>query len=230
MRRRRHQTTAELEQGWDTGLVEATGTEKTKQKERPDLDEDLLQLSAGWCNQKPPKARMRGAFRVATANSEEDGELEPRRPGVKSGSINYDAPLFLQAIEKFKMKPTRRAPKVNIGASLLLAAEEDNLDGRSGIGFGRGGVSRGPSAAIGFPSRATGGSNVEAPFIQGGRGGRRKAELEVARARDRSYIKKSEDAAMWDEWQSKWDFIYDFVEVRLACVWVSSNCSIESIL
>ena len=111
MRRARpFQTKEDREAGWDNAF--GTDDAATKAKTRPDLDPELLALQASWCSQAKP----RRASRVSAMTFEEEHDDSPPPPQptrVKGGSVNYDAPLFLQALEKFgdrsKTPPGRRS-------------------------------------------------------------------------------------------------------------------------
>jgi len=198
MRRTRHRSKSELENGWNSDFA---GTKKNEKKERADLDIDLLQMQTSWCTAISRTKTPFGFHSRVPLDDDEDEDMDgagssERIKGdrVKSGAINRDAPLFLRALDQFGQSPPSRAATPS-SSSLSIA---------------RYAHPRTTARANGAPP-AKGLERIEAKPA-----GRKNRALTEAREKDHRYSTDAEEASFWASWQQKWDFVYDFVDAEKA--------------
>lgn len=212
MRKTRH----ELEQGWDSSLSDEA---IEPIHERPKLDADLLSLQTGWVapsdsGQAQPPMRLRRLRRCEAAQSEDEEEVTcPKEARVKSGHVNYDAPLYLKAIRNFDENAQRSNAKPRIGAltasklPLVLsgvARQADDSDGSR--------VEEKQRIARKVSSRNNDPVIFNSHFAVDFDGGSQKPHS--TSTNNAKLPSCSTDEEIWAEWKSKWDFVYDYVDAE----------------
>ena len=136
----RRRALRKLEDGWNSDF---TGVKQTEHRSFDPMDSELLALQSNWC-EKPKPRRRTELLLLAAADNDEEGEggergVKSRASQVKSGGLNYDAPLFLEAMNSLQEPPRGRRrlpPRIMGGGSHVTSAhppsshwsEQDNAD------------------------------------------------------------------------------------------------------
>ena len=96
-------------QGWDDDF---TGTSARALKApRGPVDEELLALQAAWAPGRPRRRKPELGTALATYDADLVWRADDRRSDVRSGGLNYDAPLMLEGLRRYERRGARpRSP------------------------------------------------------------------------------------------------------------------------